>query len=174
MNLQPLIDQLIAFPDDRTAMESVRQLSTHTDDVQVMSALCALAVKAVSHALRNVLIDVLSANPAGAVIRFSDYALWSQNPSERKWALVNLSLMGCREAQDAVISGLYDPDPSVRQAAALSTGLYNDCGVQTALGHCIENLRLDMATAGLDGDLYFRKKKDPPLDDDISMKTIFL
>jgi HEAT repeat protein len=92
-------------------------------------------------------------------MRFSDYALWSKDPVARKHALMNLSLMGCRHAKDAVISGLYDPDASVRRAAAMSAGLYDDKGVHMALEHYFEKHRYDLTVSFVDGGLEYLGKR---------------
>lgn len=50
-----------------------------------------------------------------------------------KLALINLSLMECRNAKKAVMQGLNDPHGSVRIAAAFNTGLYCDSDVVNSL-----------------------------------------
>lgn len=175
MNLQPYINQLVNPVDSTKAIEATLALAAFTDDATVMDAMCTAAVKTGSRKLRDVLIDVLKANSAGACVRFADDALWSENPTVRKWALVNLSLMRCREAKDAVISGLYDVDASVRKAAALNTGLYEDSDVHDALALYFENHRLDLTLSliadGLEG---VRKGARHPDDKDISITTVLI
>ena len=143
MDLQYRLNQLMGFEDNLTKMETARQLEPFTDDSRVMDVLCTAAVYTDHHGLREVLLKVLKTNPKGAYIRFSDYVLWSKDPVARKYALINLSLMECQEAPDAVISGLFDPDASVRKAAAMSAGLYEDKSVDMALEHYFESYRLD-------------------------------
>ena len=123
MDLRGYILQIIGLSEVREKISAARALASFTDDAQVTAALCETAVYTTSHRLREVLIDVLKSNPAGACLRFSDYALWAPVPSCRKWALVNLSLLDCREAKEAVIGGLSDPDAAVRKAAAMNAGL---------------------------------------------------
>ena len=153
MDLQHCLDQLMGLSDNQTKMETARRLETFTDNSKVMDVLCTAAVYTDHHGLREVLLDVLKNNPAGAYVRFSDYALWSKDPVARKHALVNLSLMGCREAKNAVISGLYDPDASVRKAAAMSAGLYDDKNVQLVLEHYFETHRLELTFSFISGGL---------------------
>jgi hypothetical protein len=152
MNLQHCLDQLMGAADIETKKTLARRLATFTDDSQVLDVLCTTAVDTDHHDLREVLIDVLKSNPSGAYVRFSDVALWSKDPVARKHALMNLNLMGCRNAKDAVISGLYDPDASVRKAAAMSAGLYEDRGVHIALENYFEKhhagLTLSFGCAG--------------------------
>lgn len=50
-----------------------------------------------------------------------------------KPALINLSLMECRNAKKAVMQGLNDPHRSIRIAAAFNTGLYCDSDVVNSL-----------------------------------------
>jgi len=175
MELQPFINQLVNPADDTQAIEAARALETFTDDARVMDALCTAAVRTDNYKLRETLIEVLKTNPAGASIRFSDNALWSQNPTVRKWALVNLCLMRCRDAKDAVISGLYDVDASVRKAAAMNTGLYNDTDVQGALELYFANYQLDLTLSliadGLNNPANGTTHRG---DDDISTTTILI
>jgi len=146
MNVQEYIDQTYDPMDGCQKIEAARALSPYTDQPRVMDALCEAAVNTTDYAVREAIVNVLKVhNPAGASMRFADTALWSSNPVARKWALANLSLLGCRDAKDAVISGLYDPDPAVRKAAAMNAGLYADEGVKMALDHYMQNHRLDLS-----------------------------
>ncbi|BBO81435.1 HEAT repeat domain-containing protein [Desulfosarcina ovata] len=176
MKLQFLISQLIDPEDTHRTITAVRRLSAFVDDSQVMDALCALAVRTIRYCVREAVIDVLKANPAGAGMRLSDYVLWSKIPSVRKWALVSLGLMRWRDAKDAVISGLYDPDASVRQAAAMSsTGLYDDSDVQAALEHYFANHRLDSPLSFIAENAHTRQAGTRGQDDDeVSTTTVFI
>jgi hypothetical protein len=165
MDLQKHIDQVIGVPGDHRTIQAARMLASCTDDHQVMDALCEAAVSTTSHKVREVLIDVLKTNPAGACRRFSDYALWSDHPSCRKWALVNLSLMACRSAKNAVISGLSDPDASVRKAAALNTGLYDDKDVLDAQERYFEKHRFGLTLSFIGDGIAALKTKSDRLDD---------
>lgn len=148
-------------------------LEPFTHDSQVMDALCEAAVSTTSHRVRDVLIDVMKTNPTGACIRFSHDALWSKNPAVRKWALVNMSLLGCHEAKHAVINGLHDPDASVRKAAALNAGLYADKEVQNALERYFETHRFDLTLAFIaDGFNAIRNKPLRPENDDASRLAV--
>jgi HEAT repeat protein len=147
MERQAHIDQLYAMSDDRQTIQSARALAGYTDDARVMDALCSAAIYTKSQRVREVLISVLKNNPAGACMRFAEDAQFSANSGRRKWALVNLSLMGCRQANDAVINGLKDADASVRRAAALSTGLYADKKTLRAQERYFENNRFGLTIA---------------------------
>jgi len=57
---------------------------------------------------------------------FTYIAIYGKKTDIRKWALVNLSLMECRNARVAVVHGLQDTSHAVQQAAALNIGLYHD------------------------------------------------
>lgn len=147
MNLDDYLDQL-NWPGDTPAnIEAAHSLEAFTDDSRVMDVLCAAAVHTDSHTLREVLLKVLKTNTAGAYARFSDVALWSKKPLERKHALMILSLMGCGSAKNAVISGLYDPDASVRKAAAMNVGLYDDKDVKHSLERYFERHGYDLTLA---------------------------
>ena len=175
MNLQPYIQQLVNLADADQAIDAARALAGATNNAEVMDALCLAAVRTDSHKLRETLIEVLETNSAGACVRFSNDALWSQNPTVRKWALVNLSLMRCRDAKDAVISGLYDVDAAVRMAAAINTGLYDDADVKAALDFYFEHHRLDLALSMItDGFGRLSGTSCHPEDEDISISTVLI
>ena len=165
MNLQHCLNQLMSLADNQKKMETARRLESFTDNTKVMDVLCTAAVYTDHYGLREVLLDVLKNNLAGAYARFSDYALWSKDPVARKHALMNLNLMGCREAIDAVISGLYDPNASVRKAAAMSAGLYDDKNVQIALEHYFETHRFELTFAFI-GDGMRSMSKRPECSDE--------
>ena len=172
MDLQQRLNQLMGPTDNRTKMKIARRLRAFTGDSQVMDVLCTTAVYTDHHELRDVLLDVLKADPAGACVRFSDYARWAQDPVARAHALMNLGLMGCRGAKDAVINGLYDPDAAVRKAAAMSAGLYDDRSVLLALEHYFESSRFDLTLSFFaDGLRLLRRKAARPDNDDLPGMT---
>lgn len=172
MELQVHIDQMYAMSDDRQTIQSARVLAGYTDDALVMDALCAAAVYTRSQRVRETLIALLKNNAAGACMRFADYAQFSVNSNRRKWALVNLSLMGCREAKEAVLCGLKDPAASVRKAAALSTGLYDDKAVQSAQERYFENHRFGLTLSFIgEGFAALRDKKDKFVEAQSTVKT---
>jgi len=104
-------------------------------DSSVLDSLCKNAVETKDYEFREALIAILKNNVEEACKRFSDYTIQSPDPIQRRWALVNLSLMECRTAKEAVLHGLRDPVRKVRIAAALNAGLYDDQEVLTALEH---------------------------------------
>lgn len=143
MNPQDCLNLLTGPADHRAKMEAARSLATLVKESQVMDVLCKAAVTTTHRGLRDVLLDVLKANPAGACKRFSDIALQAKDPAKRKHALTNLRLLDCREAKQAVIGGLYDPVASVRKAAAMSAVGYGDRSVHMALEHYFESRRFE-------------------------------
>lgn len=135
MQVQQSINQIIASSETGEKIEAARNLTPFLHEPRVMEALCEAALTTTSQRLRHVLIDVLRSRSDEAYKRFSDEALWSKSPTVRKWALVNLRMMECRDAKNAVISGLYDPDASVREAAMQNVELYADNGVRMAFDY---------------------------------------
>jgi len=174
MNIHRYLDQLNGSAENEK-IEAARCLAPFTHDARVMDALCAEAARTTSHKVRQFLIDVLKSNPAGAYQRFSNEALWSKDAVVRKWALMNLGLMGCREAKNAVISGLHDPDASVRKAAALWAGLYEDKDVQNVLELFFERHRFDLIRSSMAEDLKaLRNRAVCADDDDVSTQTVLI
>lgn len=153
------LEKVIGPSDSREKIKAVRALAPFTDDLRVMEALCEAAVTTTSHRLREHLIEALKFNPAGACMRFAEEALWSPTPSRRQWALVNLSLLDCREASEAVIHGLNDPHASVRRAAAMSAGLYDDAEVLRALERYFEKHRFELTLSFIGAGVNALRKK---------------
>ena len=166
MDQQLLIDQVLGLSSDHQTIQAARVLASCTDDSQVVDALCKAAVCTTRHEVREALLEVLKVNPADACKRFADVALWSPTPSCRKWALINLSLMGCNTAKNAVISGLHDPDASVRRAAAMSTGLYDDKDVLDEQERYFERHRFGLTLSFIGEGIATLKNKADRLDDD--------
>lgn len=138
MQIQQILRRMVDDSETTAKIKGAYGLMPFVHDSRVLDVLCEAAVTTTRHRFRCALIDILKGNAAGACKRFSDDVLWSKNPTARKWALVNLSLMGCKDAKNAVISGLYDPDATVREAAALNVGLYADETVQAVFDRYFE------------------------------------
>jgi len=163
MDLQPYFKVLSGPARTRKKIQAVGFLAPLTKDPKVMDALCDAAISTTDHHLRTVLIDALKENSSGANLRFSDTALHSDDPVQRKWALVNLSLMGCGEANEVVISGLKDLDASVRKAAAMSTGLYRDEAVINAFERYFEKNRFGLTVSFVSEGVRELKEKFCPI-----------
>ena len=109
----------------------------------VLDHLCKVAVETDFFDVREALIETLKDNADEANKRFTDYAMQSSDPSRRRWALINLSLMECQTAKDAVLKGLQDPFSEVRNAAVFHAALYDDEDVLAALEHFFEIHTID-------------------------------
>ena len=138
----------------------VKRLAPLAGDPDVMDLLCSMALDAVDGKIRNALIDVLGANAEEACRRFVDTVLNDPEPTRRQSALVNLYRLACRQAKQAVIIGLDDPDASVRQAAAMNVGLYDDKDVANAFERYLERTGCawSLASSRLSGE---RRRKIP-------------
>jgi hypothetical protein len=147
MDLQPYFEELNGPSKTKNKIQIIHFLAPLVKDPKVMDVFCDAAISTTDHHLRTVVIDTLKENPAGASSRFSHTALHSNDPVKRKWALVNLSLMGCNDAPDAVINGLNDAHASVRKAAAMSTGLYQDKVVNNAFERYFEMNRFGLTVS---------------------------
>ena len=128
-----LIKLLNEVSEDHLKVDAIRQLGPYINDAKVLDALCREAVETVSPRVRDALIRTLKGNPEEANRLFSRIANGAKNPTHRRWALINLSLMECCYAKDAVMQGLRDTHRSVRFAAAFNAGLYYDSDVVNAL-----------------------------------------
>ena len=136
-----LIEQVNGVSEDRVKIDAVRQLGPYIDDAEVLDGLCREAIETDSHRVREALIKTLKCNGDQANRRFSHIARCAKDPTDRRWALINLSLMECPNAKEAVLQGLKDPHRSVRIAAAFNAGLYCDTDVVNALELFFERSR---------------------------------
>jgi len=109
----------------------------------VLDHLCKVAVETDFFDVREALIETLKDNADEANRRFIGYAIQSTDPSKRRRALMNLSLMECRNAKEAILQGLRDSFIEVRIAAAFYAGFYDDEDVLTALEHFFEIHTID-------------------------------
>ena len=144
-----LIDLVDTASEDYFKIDIIRQLGPYINDAKVLDALCREAIETDSHRVRDALIRMLKGNPVEANRRFSQIAIGANYPAHRRWALINLSLMECRDAKEAVIQGLRDMHRAVRIAAALNTGLYDDRDVVNALELFFERNRFWLVLDGL-------------------------
>jgi hypothetical protein len=139
-----LIQLLQTAEDESTAMLAIRQLERYLTDPAIFNLLCAFAVATDNPVLRHALLKSLDTHAEAAARRFVKYVHRSRNPRIRRWALINLALMACRTAQDAVLEGLLDGNRAVRRAAAENAGLYTETAVQSALEDFYEKHRFDL------------------------------
>lgn len=112
--------------EGRSKIDAVCRLDPHFNDDDVLDLLVREAIDTDSRRVREAAIKTLKENPIEANRRFCRIARCSENPTDRRGALICLSLMECRNAKTAVLQGLNDPHRSVRIAAAVHIGLYND------------------------------------------------
>ena len=132
---------LIETSEDHLKINAICQLGPYIDDSMVLDALCREAIETDSHRVREALIKTLKSNQVEANRRFSQFAICAKDPAHRRWALINLSLMECHYAKEAVMQGLRDTHRSVRFAAAFNTGLYYDSDVVNAFEMFFERNR---------------------------------
>ena len=149
MSFRRYLSQFVDNAETGEKIKAAQKLAPYLHEPQVMDVLCEAAMKTTSHRFRNTLLNLLLHRPGDAKRRFSNAVLWSKCRIERKWALVNLKLMGCNDAGSAVVSGLYDPDTSVREAAELNICLYSDKDLQTVFDHYFETHCSDENIASL-------------------------
>lgn len=128
-----LLYQFESGADEQKKISVVYRLKRYTSDPAVLECMCAAAVETESYRLREALLETLKSEFEKSTRRFVDYATRSSNSRHRCWALVNLSLMGCRTAKEAILTSLRDREYSIRMAAAFNCGLYDDVDVLEAL-----------------------------------------
>ena len=149
MDKLELMKLLNEVSEDHLKLRAIHRLGPHINDAQVLDALCHEAIETVSPCVRDELIRTLKSNRGEANRRFSRIAIRAKDPTHRRWALINLSLMECDDAKKAVIQGLRDPHRLVRFAAAFNAGLYYDSDVVNALELFFERNRFLLVVDGL-------------------------
>jgi HEAT repeat protein len=130
-------------------LSAARQLQAHLCDIDVIRALCFESIKTDSHKLRACIIGILKNRSRVANKCFSHIAIHAMRTEVRKWALVNLSLMECIDAKEAVIKGLRDTSKAVQSAAALNIGLYHDTEFQKEVERFFKNNHLEYVVFNL-------------------------
>ena len=128
-----LVDLLHNASLEEDQFDALNRLKASLFDPMVVDVLCATAVGNIDHRLRESLIQVLKNNPVPAYQYFIQNAIHSPDMNNRRWSLVNLALMECCKAKEAVLIGLQDHMRPVRLAAALNAGLYDDDAILKAL-----------------------------------------
>lgn len=126
MSKKTLIATLFKDIDESKKVSAIRELEGYLSETDVVLALCLVALQTESHALRSFIIQALKRIADKVNPYFAHMAVNACSATQRKWALVNLSLMECNSAKAAVICGLRDSSRLVQQAAALNIGLYRD------------------------------------------------
>ena len=126
MDKRSLINLINTVSEDPLKIDAIRRIGPSINDPDVLDELCREAIETDNHRVREALIKTLKGNEDEANRRFAVTASCAKNPTHRRWALINLSLMECRDAKNAVMQGLQDPHRSVRIAAAFHAGLYCD------------------------------------------------
>jgi len=126
MGKHTLIAALFRDIDESEKKSAVRKLQNLLTETDVVLALCLVTLQTESHELRSYIIQALKSIAETVNPYFARMAVNAQSATMRKWALVNLSLMECKNAKTAVMSGLRDSSHLVQQAAALNIGLYRD------------------------------------------------
>ena len=149
MDKRSLINLVNTVSEDHLKIDAIHPSGAYIKDAKVLDALCREAIETDSHRFREALIKTLKGNPDEANRRFSQIALCAKDPRHRRWALINLSLMECRDAKEAVMKGLRDTHRSVRIAAAFNTGLYDDSDIVNAFEIFFERNRFSLVVDGL-------------------------
>jgi hypothetical protein len=104
----------------------------------MLDSQCRLAIDSIDHKQRDQILNRLSDYSEEACRRFADMALNADTIHTRKQALINLGLLECKNARDAIMAGLQDNHSEIAMAAALSIGLYDDPDFLKAAERCLE------------------------------------
>lgn len=133
MDKKELMNRIRNAPLTKDKIDAVSWLEPLINDPMVLECLCATANESIDYRLREAIISTLKKNKTMANRYFIGCANQSSNAVHRRWSLVNLSLMECRTAKEVILKGLKDSSRSIRIAAALNAGLYNDKEFRKAL-----------------------------------------
>lgn len=106
---------------------------------QMVSVLCDVAVETIEADVRFAILDILKVKDfEKAADRFAYYCM-NGTDRQRRWAFVNLSLIGCHSKKEVVLKGLKDCIPAVQRAAAMNAGLYQNDDFLKAITFYFEN-----------------------------------
>jgi hypothetical protein len=119
------VTEITNYSEKKRQIEAIGYARTHSSE-EMIKVLCQVAIETLDHEVRCAILDILKTKhleTASGI--FAQYAK-SGAERERKWALVNLSMIECKTQRSIVLKGLKDPSAQVRRCAALNTGLYQD------------------------------------------------
>jgi hypothetical protein len=134
------IRQLRSSPHLTERLRAVSHLEARKDQSTVHMALCLTAVETPHASLRSALMAVLKES-VRAEAYFLGVAKGEGPAYMRKWALHNLSAMGCQRAREVVLKSLGDPNAGVCRAAASHVTLYTDEEARQAFIHYFQTQR---------------------------------
>lgn len=137
MNIKHWIRQLRSSPHLSEQLRAVRHLKEEQHLPEVSTAMCLTAVDTQRQPLRVALMAALKDN-AQAEAYFLGVVRGEGPVYLRKWAYINLSLMGSQRARAVVLKGLQDPCESIRRAASSHVALYTDQEAQRAFVNYFE------------------------------------
>ena len=140
MSTKHWIRQLRSSPHLSERLRAVRHLQETLPQPAVHTALCLTAVDTDHQPLRAALMAILKNDPRTEAFFLG--VVRGEGPTYmRKWALVDLCLMGSERARAVVLEGLRDPDEGVRRAAASHVTLYTDEEARQAFIHYFQTRR---------------------------------
>lgn len=137
MNIKHWIRQLRSSPHLSEQLRAVRHLKAEQHLPEVSTAMSLTAVDTQRQPLRVALMAALKDN-AQAEAYFLGVARGEGPVYLRKWAFLNLSLMGSQRAREVVLAGLQDSRESIRRAASSHVALYTDEAAQRAFVNYFE------------------------------------
>ena len=140
MSTKHWIRQLRSSPHLSERLRAVCHLKEKLSQPAVHTALCLTAVDTDHQTLRAALMAILKNDPRAEAYFLG--VVRGEGPTYmRKWALVNLCLMGSGRARTIVLEGLQDADEGVRRAAASHVTLYTDEEARQAFIHYFQTRR---------------------------------
>lgn len=140
MSTKYWIRLLRSSPHLTERLRAVSYLEACQDQPAVHTALCLTAVETPHTSLRSALMAVLKEDVRAEAF-FLGVAKGEGPAYMRKWALLNLSTMGCQRAREVVLKSLGDPDSGVCRAAASHVTLYTDEEARQAFIHYFQTQR---------------------------------
>jgi len=150
MKIQSVVEQLKDSTNEAVQIDAVNRLRDHLDVDYIFKVLCITSVTMISAKVREAILAALCTNADQANDWFVRAARNTNNPTSRRLALLNLSLLESRsaEARAVVLQGLKDPDPNIQHAAALCAGLFDDVAFLKEVGRFLERNRFAIACTG--------------------------
>jgi HEAT repeat protein len=119
------VTEITNYSEKSRQKEAIGYARKHSSE-EMIEVLCQVAIETLDHEVRCAILDILKTKhletASGIFAHYAERGV----ERERKWALVNLSIIECKTQRSIVLKGLKDPSVQVRRSAALNAGLYQD------------------------------------------------
>jgi hypothetical protein len=119
------VTEITNYSEKNRQKEAIGYAQRHSSE-EMIKVLCQVAIETMDHEVRCAILEILKTKHLETASGLFAHYAETGSKRERKWALVNLSMIECKTQRSIVLKGLKDPSAQVRRSAALNAGLYQD------------------------------------------------